>query len=67
MAVCRLDLRHLPICSVDPPGCKDIDDALHIRELDNGNLELGVHIADVTHFLAPGTAMDDEAASRCGV
>jgi exosome complex exonuclease DIS3/RRP44 len=61
---CRLDLRHLPICSVDPPGCKDIDDALHIRELENGNLELGVHIADVTHFLAPDTAMDEEAASR---
>lgn len=62
--MCREDLRHLPICSVDPPGCKDIDDALHIRELPNGNLELGVHIADVTHFLHPGTAMDAEAASR---
>ncbi len=63
--MCREDLRHLPICSVDPPGCKDIDDALHIRELPGGNLELGVHIADVTHFLHPGTAMDAEAASRC--
>jgi exosome complex exonuclease DIS3/RRP44 len=60
----REDLRHLPVCSVDPPGCKDIDDALHIRDLPNGNLELGVHIADVTHFLHPGTAMDAEAASR---
>jgi len=60
----RADLRHLPICSVDPPGCKDIDDALHIRKLVNGNWELGVHIADVTHFLHPGTAMDVEAASR---
>ena len=60
----REDLRHLPICSVDPPGCKDIDDALHIRPLPGGALELGVHIADVTHFLAPGTAMDAEAASR---
>jgi exosome complex exonuclease DIS3/RRP44 len=60
----RADLRHLPICSVDPPGCKDIDDALHIRRLENGNWELGVHIADVTHFLHPGTAMDVEAASR---
>ncbi|KAI8464454.1 MAG: hypothetical protein J3K34DRAFT_526194 [Monoraphidium minutum] len=60
----REDLRHLPICSVDPPGCKDIDDALHVRELPNGNLEVGVHIADVTHFLKPGTAMDDEAAAR---
>lgn len=60
----RADLRHLPICSVDPPGCKDIDDALHIRKLENGNWELGVHIADVTHFLHPGSAMDVEAASR---
>ncbi len=62
--LCREDLRHLPICSVDPPGCKDIDDALHVRPLPNGTLELGVHIADVTHFLRPGTAMDTEAASR---
>ena len=53
------------VCSVDPPGCKDIDDALHARPLPSGNLELGVHIADVTHFLLPGTAMDAEAASRC--
>ena len=60
----RRDLRHLPICSVDPPGCKDIDDALHVRRLPNGNWELGVHIADVTHFVHPGTAMDVEAAAR---
>ncbi len=53
------------VCSVDPPGCKDIDDALHARPLPGGNLELGVHIADVTHFLEPGSAMDDEAAARC--
>lgn len=38
----REDLRHLAVCSVDPPGCTDIDDALHCRELQNGNLE--VHI-----------------------
>ena len=62
--LCREDLRHLAICSVDPPGCKDIDDALHIRPLPNGHSEVGVHIADVTSFLLPGTAMDDEAASR---
>eukprot|EP00879_Flechtneria_rotunda_P021039 GHRR01022163.1.p1 GENE.GHRR01022163.1~~GHRR01022163.1.p1 ORF type:complete len:742 (+),score=218.81 GHRR01022163.1:116-2341(+) len=60
----REDLRHLPICSVDPPGCKDIDDALHVRQLPNGNFEVGVHIADVTHFVHGGTAMDIEAASR---
>lgn len=34
------DLRHLPVCSVDPPGCKDIDDALHVRPLPNGRLEV---------------------------
>lgn len=39
---CRADLRHLAVCSVDPPGCKDIDDALHVRRLPNGNFELGV-------------------------
>jgi exosome complex exonuclease DIS3/RRP44 len=49
---------------VDPPGCKDIDDALHVRPLPSGNFELGVHIADVTHFLLPGSAMDEEASSR---
>lgn len=36
----REDLRHLTVCSVDPPGCTDIDDALHCRDLDNGNLEV---------------------------
>lgn len=60
----REDLRHIAVCSVDPPGCKDIDDALHLRELPNGNYELGVHIADVSHFVKPGTAMDSEAATR---
>lgn len=60
----RVDLRKLTICSVDPPGCTDIDDALHCRELPNGNFEVGVHIADVSHFIRPGTAMDKEAASR---
>uniref|UniRef100_A0AAR2JIR8 Exosome complex exonuclease RRP44 n=1 Tax=Pygocentrus nattereri TaxID=42514 RepID=A0AAR2JIR8_PYGNA len=60
----RADLRHLCVCSVDPPGCTDIDDALHCRELENGNLEVGVHIADVSHFIRPGNALDQEAASR---
>ena len=60
----RRDLRDLLVCSVDPPGCRDIDDALHVRDLPNGNVEVGVHIADVTHFLKPNTAMDDEAAAR---
>ncbi|XP_019715873.1 exosome complex exonuclease RRP44-like [Hippocampus comes] len=60
----REDLRHLTVCSVDPPGCTDIDDALHCRELANGNFEVGVHIADVTHFIRPGNALDKEAANR---
>jgi exosome complex exonuclease DIS3/RRP44 len=60
----RTDLRHLPVVSVDPPGCKDIDDALHCIELPNGNLEIGVHIADVTFFVHPDTPLDKEAARR---
>lgn len=60
----RRDLRDVVVCSVDPPGCKDIDDALHARELPNGNLEIGVHIADVTHFVHAGSAMDEEASRR---
>uniref|UniRef100_A0A8D0DYL4 Exosome complex exonuclease RRP44 n=1 Tax=Salvator merianae TaxID=96440 RepID=A0A8D0DYL4_SALMN len=60
----REDLRHLCVCSVDPPGCTDIDDALHCRELENGNLEVGVHIADVSHFIRPGNALDQESAKR---
>lgn len=108
-SVGRKDLRHLPVLSIDPPGCKDIDDALHARPLENGNLEVGrpqstqwlldtscvlfqirftcfalaagytpcvssqreiflpqvgVHIADVTHFVEAGSALDQEASSR---
>eukprot|EP00596_Hydrurales_sp_CCMP1899_P000286 CAMPEP_0119047596 /NCGR_PEP_ID=MMETSP1177-20130426/54054_1 /TAXON_ID=2985 /ORGANISM="Ochromonas sp, Strain CCMP1899" /LENGTH=969 /DNA_ID=CAMNT_0007022385 /DNA_START=511 /DNA_END=3419 /DNA_ORIENTATION=+ len=60
----RTDLRHIPVVSIDPPGCKDIDDALHCIRLPNGNLEAGVHIADVSHFVHPDTAIDKEAAHR---
>ena len=60
----RVDLRDLTICSVDPPGCTDIDDALHARVLENGNLEVGVHIADVATFVSEGSAMDLEAQAR---
>nr|XP_045614320.1 exosome complex exonuclease RRP44-like [Procambarus clarkii] len=60
----REDLRHLDICSVDPIGCTDIDDALHCRRLPNGNFEVGVHIADVSHFIRPHTALDKEAQNR---
>jgi exosome complex exonuclease DIS3/RRP44 len=61
----RWDLRSLNVCSVDPPGCKDIDDALHCIKLPNGNFEVGVHIADVTHFVNAGAEIDKEAARRC--
>ncbi|KAG6853480.1 hypothetical protein C0991_004096 [Blastosporella zonata] len=60
----RVDLRDLIICSIDPPNCQDIDDALHARHLPNGNIEAGVHIADVSHFVHPDNPMDSEAASR---
>jgi exosome complex exonuclease DIS3/RRP44 len=60
----RKDLRDLLICSIDPPGCVDIDDALHARPLPNGNFEVGVHIADVSHFVKSNNAMDKEASMR---
>lgn len=60
----RRDLKALPILSIDPPGCKDIDDALHCIELENGNWQVGVHIADVTHFVAANSPLDVEAARR---
>ncbi|XP_074862490.1 DIS3-like exonuclease 1 isoform X1 [Carettochelys insculpta] len=61
----RIDLRdtHL-VFSIDPKGCEDVDDALSIRALANGNLELGVHIADVTHFVPRNSYTDIEARAR---
>lgn len=61
----RRDLTHLDICSVDPVGCTDIDDALHYRPLRKGRHEVGVHIADVSHFLRAGCPLDLEASRRC--
>ena len=60
----RMDLRHLPICSVDPPGCTDIDDTLHCVQFDENWSDVGVHIADVSHFIKPNTALDEEARNR---
>ncbi|KAJ1551141.1 exosome catalytic subunit dis3, partial [Nowakowskiella sp. JEL0078] len=60
----REDLRSIDVCSIDPPGCTDIDDALHCREIEGGILEVGVHIADVSHFVKSNTPMDVEAARR---
>ncbi|ELU13403.1 hypothetical protein CAPTEDRAFT_108980 [Capitella teleta] len=61
----RRDLRqsHL-VFSIDPKGCEDVDDALSIRHLSNGKMELGVHIADVTHFVAANSLTDLEAKQR---
>ncbi|KAL3677411.1 hypothetical protein R1sor_027359 [Riccia sorocarpa] len=60
----RRDLRHLRVFSVDPPGCRDIDDALHCTLRPDGNYEVGVHIADVTNFVHPDTPLDEEASKR---
>jgi exosome complex exonuclease DIS3/RRP44 len=60
----RKDLRDLLVCSIDPVGCVDIDDALHATKLPNGNFAVGVHIADVSHFVKPNNAMDKEASQR---
>jgi exosome complex exonuclease DIS3/RRP44 len=60
----RRDLRNLLVCSIDPVGCVDIDDALNAYQLPNGNFAVGVHIADVSHFVKPDTAMDKEASMR---
>lgn len=60
-----MDLRHIDVVSIDPPGCKDIDDALHCVPLGNGNLEIGVHIADVSYYVRPDSALDIEARNRC--
>lgn len=61
----RRDLRetHL-VFSIDPKGCEDVDDTLSIRALKSGHLELGVHIADVTHFVEPNSYTDMEAKAR---
>ena len=60
----RRDLRDLLVCSIDPVGCVDIDDALHAQKLPNGNFAVGVHIADVSHFVKSNNAMDKEASQR---
>jgi len=60
----RKDLRNDIVFTIDPHDAKDFDDALSIKVLDSGNWFLGVHIADVTHYLKPGTLLDDEAYSR---
>ncbi|MCH9029812.1 MAG: RNB domain-containing ribonuclease, partial [Bacteroidetes bacterium] len=60
----RLDLRKDIIFTIDPEDAKDYDDALSIKVLENGNFNLGVHIADVSHFVPKGSALDNQARLR---
>ena len=60
----RKDFRDILTFTIDPVDAKDFDDAISIRNLDNGNYEIGVHIADVSHFVKPGTLLDKIAYER---
>lgn len=60
----RTDMRNVTTFTVDPRDAKDFDDALSLRKLDNGLWEVGVHIADVTHYVRPGTIIETEAEQR---
>jgi ribonuclease R len=60
----RLDLRKENTLTIDPIDAKDIDDALSIKQLENGNLKLGVHIADVSHYVQKDSALDKQANLR---
>lgn len=60
----RRDFRNITTFTIDPEDAKDFDDALSFRRLDNGNVEVGVHIADVTHYVNPGSHLEEEAFDR---
>lgn len=60
----RLDMRQVPTFTIDPADAKDFDDALSIRKLENGNWEIGVHIADVTHYVKEGDIINQEGYRR---
>lgn len=60
----RKDLRDLLTFTIDPADAKDFDDALSYRILENGNTEIGIHIADVSHYVKPGSILDEEAFTR---
>ncbi|MDX5405050.1 MAG: ribonuclease R [Bacteroidota bacterium] len=60
----RRDMRGVTTFTIDPVDAKDFDDALSYRELENGNLEIGIHIADVSHYVKPGSILDQEAIER---
>jgi ribonuclease R len=60
----RRDVRDILTFTIDPHDAKDFDDALSYRVLDNGNYEIGIHIADVSHYVRPGTLLEEEALKR---
>ena len=60
----RRDMRDTLTFTIDPADAKDFDDALSYKKLENGNYEIGIHIADVSHYVRPGTALDREAQKR---
>uniref|UniRef100_UPI0005B9899C ribonuclease R family protein n=1 Tax=Geminisphaera colitermitum TaxID=1148786 RepID=UPI0005B9899C len=60
----RLDYRDIPTFTIDPDDAKDFDDALSIEHLDGDRIRIGIHIADVSHYVKPGTALDNEARKR---
>lgn len=60
----RRDFRNILTFTIDPIDAKDFDDAISFRKLENGNIEVGVHIADVSHYVKQGTALDKEAFER---
>lgn len=60
----RRDFRSVTTFTIDPTDAKDFDDALSYRKLENGNVEVGIHIADVTYYVTPGSVLDKEAFAR---
>lgn len=60
----RRDFRNVPTFTIDPEDAKDYDDALSLVQLDNGNWEIGIHIADVTNYVKPGSLVEEEARQR---